>query len=148
VSAATDPGALAALHARCFATPPPWTAASFAELLADPQVWLLDDHQARGFALMRVVADEAELLTLAVDPDCRRCGVASDLLGRFDRLALAEGAAFAFLEVAETNLAARALYAARGWELAGCRPGYYRGSDGASVGALVLRKSLVGLSDS
>jgi len=136
------PAALAALHARCFDLPPPWSAASFAGLLADPAVGLLADPGGRGFALLRVAADEAELLTLAVDPAARRQGVARALLAGFDRSAAAAGARRAFLEVAETNAAGRALYAGCGWHQQGRRPRYYTRPGQPPVAAIVLGKLL------
>ena len=104
-----SPEDLAALHARCFdESPPPWSAAAFAGALAAPGAFLLTAGGA--FLLGRVVADEAELLTLAVAPENRRQGTARALLGRFEAGARARGAAGAFLEVAASNAAARALY--------------------------------------
>lgn len=138
------PEALAALHARCFTTPPPWSAASFAATLADPATRLLADPQGRGFALLRIAADEAELLTLATDPAARRQGIARALLDRFDRTAAALGARTAFLEVAEDNGPARALYAGCGWQPAGRRPGYYRLAGAPPLTAVILRKALAG----
>ena len=132
---------LADLHAACFTNPPPWDAAAFAALLSGPGVVLLADDQGRGFLLARVVADEAEVLTLAVDPAHRRAGVARDLMARFDAAVTARGAVSAFLEVAEPNAAARALYAACGWEQAGRRRGYYRASGYQPADALILCKS-------
>lgn len=135
------PGSLASLHARCFTTPAPWSAASFAAFLADPAVFLIADPQGRAFLLGRVIAGEAELLTLATAPESRRLGLARDLLARFDRQAQARSATTAFLEVAETNTAARALYAAAGWQQAGRRPAYYRAAGATPVAALILCKS-------
>jgi [ribosomal protein S18]-alanine N-acetyltransferase len=135
-----DPAALAALHARAFVTPPPWTAAAFAATLADPAAFAL---LAPGALLIgRAVADEAELLTLATDPALRRQGHARALLARFDTEARARGAQTAFLEVAEDNATARALYAACGWDPAGRRPNYYPLPGGGRVAALVLRRAL------
>ena len=62
--------ALAALHAEAFDTP--WDAASLTALLASPGVFAVE--QPDGFILIRVVADEAEILTLAVRPAARRSG--------------------------------------------------------------------------
>lgn len=138
------PQALAALHARCFDAPPPWSAASFADLLTSPRVFLLHDPSGRAFALGRVVADEGELLTLATDLDARRSGLARTLMAQFDAEAQARGARRGFLEVAEDNLAARALYAACGWAQTGRRPRYYVAPGRAPVAALILGKSLDG----
>lgn len=136
------PEALAELHARCFSQPPPWSARAFAAFLADPNVILLDDPQARGFVLTRIVLDEAELLTIAVDPGFRRRGIARDLLDLFDRSLPPRGVRRAFLEVAASNHPARALYAASGWRPVGERRGYYRAQGQAPVDALLLSKAL------
>ena len=136
-----SPEALAALHADAFTVPPPWGAASFAALLASPQVFLVADPQGRAFALGRVILDEAELLTLATDPVHRQQGCARACLAAFDAEARLRGATTAFLEVAEDNVAARALYAATGWQPAGRRPGYYAAPQGGRIAALILSKS-------
>ena len=126
---------MAALHAASITVPRPWTAAEFAVLLAAPGVFLLDEVD--GLAVGRLVADEAELLTLAVRPDARRRGTGRRLLAAFEARAARGGAGRAFLEVAEDNGAARALYAGAGYGEVGRRPGYYGGAD-----ALVLAKGL------
>ena len=132
----SDPDRLAALHAACFSThPPPWPAIGFAGLLADPSVFLIEAPQA--LLLGRVVAGEAELLTLATAPPARRHGLARRLLADFDAEARARAALTAFLEVAEDNAPARALYAGAGWTQVGLRPRYY-----GPVAALILRKDL------
>ena len=134
---------MAQLHEAAFTTPAPWRAESFAALLAEPMVFALVSPCARAFALGRALAGEAELLTLATHPDARRAGLARALVQRFEAEARARGATQAFLEVAETNRAARALYAQAGWRQVGRRPGYYlEGAANAPVAALVMRKSL------
>lgn len=137
------PAALAALHARCFTSPPPWSAQSFADLLASPHVVLHSDPQGRAFALVQVIAGEAELLTLATDPDARRQGLARALLDQAHQALRDQGVSKIFLEVAEINTAARALYEACGYAQTGTRPGYYVGQDGSRVTALILCKSLL-----
>lgn len=117
------PDQLAALHARCFACPRPWTGAEFAALLDSPHTFLLIRPQ--GFLLGRVVVDEAELLTLAVAPDARRQGIARDLAAEFAATSRARGAVHAFLEVAADNAPAQALYHAAGWRESGRRRRYY-----------------------
>ena len=116
--------ALAALHLRCFDRHPrPWSAPEFQDLLASPLNFLLT--RPNGFLLGRAVAGEAELLTLAVAPEARHQGIASALLQDFALACRARGAARAFLEVAEDNRPAIALYASRGWETGGRRRNYY-----------------------
>jgi ribosomal-protein-alanine N-acetyltransferase len=95
-------------------------------------------HPDGGMVLARVAADEAEILTIAVDPARRRLGIGSALLRLAMERAAAIGAVSMFLEVAVTNHAARALYAAHGFTEAGLRRHYY--SDGTD--ALILRSTL------
>lgn len=131
------PDQLAAIHAQCFdAAPRPWSAVEFADLLSSPHVFLLT--RPDGFLLGRVVADEAELLTLAVASAARRQGQARHLTAEFTATSHDRGAATAFLEVAADNAPARALYAALGWDAAGIRRGYYR----AGLDAVVMRLDL------
>jgi [ribosomal protein S18]-alanine N-acetyltransferase len=130
----------AALHARCFAgAPRPWSAEEFDDMLDQTEVFATDCPG--GFAVGRVAADEAELLTLAVAPEVRRRGLGRRLLAAFEAEARARGARSVVLEVAETNAAARELYGGAGYASAGYRRDYY-GPAGARVGALVLRKPL------
>lgn len=129
-----DPDALAAIHAEAFDAP--WDADTFRTLLSQSGVAACVDRD--GFILIRVVADEAEILTLAVRPAARRQGTGARLTTQAAALARAQGAARLFLEVAEDNVAARGLYAALGFELAGRRRGYYARGDGPAVDALIL----------
>ena len=91
---------------------------------------------------MPVIADEAELLTLAVDPDRRRQGLGAQLLTEYERQAQSRGAASSFLEVAADNIAANSLYIQHGYVQAGRRIGYYKTPDQHRIDALVLSKSL------
>jgi [ribosomal protein S18]-alanine N-acetyltransferase len=95
-------------------------------------------HSAGGMIIARVAADESEILTLAVSPGQRRRGIGSRLLRLAMDRAAERGAMSMFLEVAMTNDAARALYAALGFAEAGRRLGYYAGG----TDALVLRSTL------
>lgn len=134
----SDPARLAALHAGAFDAP--WDAAAFADLLAQPGVFA--EAEGDGFILIRVVADEAEILTLAVRPAARRQGIAARLTARAAAEAQGLGATRLFLEVAEHNAAARALYASLGFQPAGRRRGYYARKDGPAVDALILALNL------
>lgn len=138
MSMTPDPARLAAIHAASFTTPRPWSTQEIASLLSDPATVLIED--AAGFALGRTVADEAELLTLAVVPDRRRRGIGAHLLGRFLTAARERGATQVFLEVAADNDAALALYRRHGFSQTGRRRGYYRDSLVAAVDAIVMRR--------
>lgn len=129
---------LAALHAEAFDAP--WDAAAFESLLGQAGVHLAEAPD--GFILMRTVADEAEILTLAVRPAARRRGIGADLVARGAAGAAARGATRLFLEVADDNAAARALYARAGFAEAGRRPRYYARADGSRRDALLLALDL------
>ena len=135
-------GRLAAIHAEAFAGPhdAAWSEAAFAELLDQAGVFAVEAPD--GFILMRAVADEAEILTLAVRPAARRRGLGGRLVGEGVLAAAARGAARVFLEVAEDNAPARALYARAGFAEAGRRPGYYAAPDGGRRDALLLALDL------
>ena len=138
------PETLAAIHARAFAGQGRgWSAQEFAALLDSPYVFVC--HKENAFALGRVIADEAELLTLATDPATRRRGRARAALAGFEAEAQARGATRGFLEVAEDNAPARALYAASKWQEMARRAGYYPRAGGQAVDALILEKSLAPL---
>ncbi len=131
----------AALHGLCFAdTPRAWNAAEFAAYRADPNV--LTCESPFGFVLARVVADQAEILTLAVHPDARRKGEARALLHEVEALARARGAKEMFLEVRDDNLAAKQLYDSAGYTAAGYRKNYYQAAGRQSSSAIVLKKRL------
>jgi ribosomal-protein-alanine N-acetyltransferase len=134
-----DPAALAALHARCFTRPRPWSVAAFTALLADPAVVAIT--RPEGFALGRVTLDEAELQTIAIDLQHRQAGLGRALLADWLSAVAQQGALQVFLEVAEDNAPARALYARAGFTKAGRRRGYYRDAAG-TCDALVLRLAL------
>jgi len=135
------PPELAALHARCFTTPPPWSAADFAGFLGDPLAFLLTEGDA-GFLLGRAVAGEAELLTLAVAPESRRLGLGRKLVARFLYQARLRGAETAFLEVAADNPGAQALYAAAGFAESGRRRDYYATPGGGRIAAVLMHRAI------
>lgn len=135
------PEDLAALQARAYAHMEPWSAQDFADLLARPTTWLA--CAGHGFLLAQIVVDEAEILSLAVDPAFQRQGEARALLARLDAEASARGVTSLHLEVAAENAPARAFYDAQGFAEIGLRRGYYRGPDG-SRGDAVLMKRAVG----
>lgn len=130
-------GLLAEIHAHAFPPAETWSADAFAIQLAQPGTFGLIDPRG-GFVLARVAADEAEILTLAVLPERRRLGIARSLLLAAAGATWARGGAALFLEVSEANCAARALYAAGGFTIAGRRRRYY--GDGSD--ALLLRLNL------
>jgi ribosomal-protein-alanine N-acetyltransferase len=128
---------MAAVHAAAVPGGEAWDAAAIAVQLALPGTFGLVDPEG-GMVLARVAADEAEILALAVTPQARRQGRGTALLAAAEARAAGGGARVLYLEVADRNGAARALYARAGYVPAGRRRGYYRDGDDA----LVLRKPL------
>src|SRR5690348_15783134 len=105
-----DAPVLAKLHAQCFADS--WSADAFAGLLQNDRSLALIGHagsgaEAAGYIVVRIAADEAEILSLGVVPACRRQGLASSLVRAGGQAARARGAATMFLEVDVNNAAAR-----------------------------------------
>jgi [ribosomal protein S18]-alanine N-acetyltransferase len=135
----------ATLHATAFAHP--WSAADFETLLANKAsigTAAIDaaSDELRGFAISRLAADEAEILTIAVHSAVRNRGVGRALMtNTLSRLAASRARAL-FLEVEQGNLAAIALYLRLGFHEVGQRRGYYQKKDGSAATALVLRKDL------
>lgn len=134
-------GLLAALHAAGIgAAGPAWDEAAFAGLLALPGRIALVASGASGpagFLLLGQAADEAEIITLAVLPTARRRGIGRALVSAAAAHAAAAGATRLFLEVADDNAPALALYARAGFVPVGRRRGYYARAGGA-VDARVL----------
>jgi ribosomal-protein-alanine N-acetyltransferase len=79
-----------------------------------------------GFLVARVVDREWEIENFAVAGAAQRRGLGAQLLGEFLDLARAEGASAVFLEVRESNQAARALYERWAFAVSGKRARYYR----------------------
>ncbi len=130
---------MATTHAAAFTQSRPWTEAEFTALLDSPLTFAVGDE--RCFALVRVIVDEAELLTIATHPDHQRQGLARAVMTSWRQLASQRGAETAFLEVAADNVAACDLYATCGFSICGNRSGYYRRPNGPAVDAIVMRQA-------
>ena len=135
----------AAIHAQSFAHP--WSHAEFETLLSSKMTIggaAIDaaSDELKGFALSRVAADEAEILTIAVHGLHRGRGIGRALMiDTLSRLAALHVRSL-FLEVEQTNRAAIALYSRMGFREVGQRRGYYQKQRESAATALVLRKDL------
>ena len=104
------------------------------ELLAAPvpanntaPCWVAEnDGRVAGFLAARKLADELEILNLAVAPASRRQGIAGQLLRTAMKWAATEGIAKIYLEVRDSNAPAKAFYQSHGFRATGMRPDYYR----------------------
>jgi ribosomal-protein-alanine N-acetyltransferase len=119
--------------------------ACFAGLWSESQ-WLreLEDMQRPGIGLFLgddllalasgwLVVDELHITAVAVAPAWRQRGLGRRALVALLQRGREQGAERATLEVATSNAAARALYAAAGFREAGVRHGYYRNGDDALI---------------
>jgi len=135
--------AFAALHLQAFDRA--WSADELKRVMDGPCTFTLEavhEEAPLGFIVVRAVAGEAEILTLAVHPEARRQGLGRALVDSAATTAQTLGAEAFWLEVATDNAAATALYAAAGFEAAGRRPGYYGRKGGERVDAVVMRRLL------
>ena len=138
---AADAPAMAAIHATCFIKS--WGAAEIGQFLGIPGCLALvastsTAQSPQGFLIVRSAGDEAELLTLAVDPACRRLGLAKALLAATTGALRDAGSKQLFLEVDEGNSAARDLYRSLGAVVVGRRPRYYEYGADADIFSLAL----------
>lgn len=121
-----------------------WNQEQCLGILGLPGVWLMLaslDNDVTGFTLARVIADEAELLLIAVKPALHRKGIGALLLDTVINGAAKRGATRLHLEVRDGNPALE-LYQRLGFTAVGRRHGYYRGHFGQSFDALTLSRSL------
>jgi ribosomal-protein-alanine N-acetyltransferase len=132
---------LADIHKTCFAKG--WDKAAIGEMLGIAGTVAFVEAEGRGFALLRCLEGDAEILTLAVLPGARRLGIGVAMVNSMRAWAAEQGGTSVFLEVGEHNEAAVALYGKCGFSTISRRKGYYRGADGSSMDALVMRLNLV-----
>ena len=129
------PSELSQIHSAAFTMSRPWSAQEFEELLRNKHTHLFTCTQ--GFALVQVIAGEAELLTISVHPDAQGKGAGGTLMWMSS-----VNADEAFLEVAADNHAARHLYEAHGFAGVAHRSAYYARDLGGSVDAIIMRRAL------
>ena len=108
----------------------PWPERSFRFELTQntaSRCWVaeVDGHMV-GMIVNWLLVDEVHVATLATHPDFRRQGIAKELLAHSLRYMSGEGAVSSFLEVRESNTAAREMYRKFGYEDTGRRRGYYK----------------------
>jgi [ribosomal protein S18]-alanine N-acetyltransferase len=121
-----------------------WSAAQCMSMLSLPNCHFMIGRRLEkvvGFAIWRVVLDEAELLLFAVDPGCHGTGLGSTLLDHVATESAIVGAKKLHVEVRSDNHA-RAFYSRRGFTEVGVRQNYYRRKDGGPTEAISLVRLL------
>lgn len=116
---------LAELHKKCFPTKP-WSADDFRDLKQSGCEIIMSEN---GFIVYRIVLDEAEIITIGVNPEMRRSGIASAMIGIIEKTLKNQRVKKLFLEVAANNTPAQKLYENCGFKVVGLRPKYYDGVD-------------------
>ena len=138
-----DARALARLHSASFHRG--WGETEFEQMLGERNTLVHRLRQGRaviGFAVSRMAADEAEILSIALAPAHRGSGLSRALfLTHLGHLA-GRGIRTVFLEVEENNQPARRLYERAGFVAAGRRERYYKEAGGQELNALVMRRDL------
>lgn len=119
----------------------PWPERDFRECVdvGVPFLVATDDRGVAGYVVARHVADEGEILNLGVEGTRRGQGIGRALVSAVLRELRARGATAVYLEVRQSNAAARHLYARLGFHEVGRRKGYYRRP---SEDAIVLRAAI------
>ena len=122
-----------------------WTRSQLAGILPMAGVSMMvardGSEEAIGFSLFRTVADEAELLLIAVLPENHRCGIGRMLLDDFLDRARGDGISRVHLEVRDGNPAV-AMYRDAGFSPVGRRRNYYHASNGKRFDAITLAYQL------
>lgn len=108
----------------------------------------LVDGSVVAYAGLRVVGEQGDVQTIAVDPASRRLGIARGLLLELLAEAGHRGAREVFLEVRADNAGAIALYEQLGFERIAVRPGYYPGGTDAHVMRVALPPAPAGVGHS
>lgn len=124
---------LANLHQKCFPNKP-WSADDFRDLKNSGCEIIMSEN---GFIVYRIAADEAEIITIGVNPDFRRQGIAAAMVGIIEKTLKNQGIKKIFLEVASNNIPAQKLYENSGFVRVGLRPKYYDGVD-----AILMSKNI------
>lgn len=141
---ARDAEELARIHKQGFYRG--WPREEFASFLTEAATpgYIACDAKRRiaGFALLRLAADEVELLTIAVDPKWRGKKVGQALMRAAFADLMLTPAKRMFLEVDEQNTPAIRLYEREGFARIAARRGYYPRPDGSAATALVMARDL------
>jgi len=122
-----------------------WTRSQLAGILPMTGVSLIiaraSQDEIAGFTLSRTVAEESELLLIAVKPDRHRRGIGRMLIDDFIERSRGQGVERVHLEVRDGNPAI-VLYEVAGFSPVGRRRNYYHGRDGARFDAITLARTI------
>ncbi len=103
---------------------------------------ILRDRERVGFVIVSRVMDEAHLLNIVLDASWRGRGIAREVLTMLQQELVQKDMSLFYLEVRESNTAARRLYENLGFRISGFRERYYRTRDGGREDAVLMSKQL------
>ena len=138
ISEKPDVAALVKLHSASFQ--PGWKESDFNGMFEVAHTVAFVAQE--GFAVARLIAGEAEILTLAVNPEARRKGLGKALVKVMQEWLKSNNADSVFLEVRESNEPALIMYTQAGFVRISERRGYYSNPDGSRESAIVMRLAL------
>ena len=129
---------LAILHQQCFEHG--WSVQDFTELYTIKGTLAVIDDKA--FAVIRILAGEAEIITLGVLPDYRKHNIASAMVREIVNYCQHNQVNSLFLEVRQSNQSAIKLYHNAGFKVIAIRKEYYRNPDNSYENALMMQKTI------
>ena len=138
-----DAARLTALHADAYDDP--WSAPAFREVLSAKTGFgfgLEQGDDLIAFVLVQIAGEDADILQIATRPDCRRKGLARQLLTALETRMRMDGVTRLTLDVAADNPAARAFYRAADFAEDGVRPRYYTARRTVPADAILMSKTL------
>ena len=121
----------------------PWSEKSFAESIESPLYLFVvaqEDERVLGYVGAQLSFEDAEITSVAVDPQARGRGIGRALMRALAKEAKKRGAEQIFLEVRESNAPAIALYLTEGYEQLAVKKNFYRFP---TENGLFMRKGLL-----
>jgi len=134
---------LTRIHAEAFANY--WNPSDFNDFFAVASTFALlaeIDNAPAGMVVLRVLGEQADIMTIATRPNFRRRGLARELMNQAIQMAREIDADAMFLDVEDGNIAALQLYKSLGFANLSRRKLYYRQKDGRYTDALVMTRKL------
>ena len=140
ITTTPDFSLLESIHKQCF--PNYWRTMEFADMFMIKGAWaVICDNM--GLGILRIIGDEAEIITIATLPEYRQQGIGKKIVQSMLGLAKKQNVKEIFLEVRESNIAAQKLYLSAGFAIISKRKNYYHNEDGTCEDALIMKMDLL-----
>ena len=139
ITTSPDFSLLESIHKQCF--PNYWNSLEFADMFLINGTWAII-YANLGLGILRIICDEAEIITIATLPEYRQQGIGKKIVQSIIGLAKEQNVKEVFLEVRESNIVAQKLYLSNGFTIIATRKNYYHNEDGSFENALIMKKKL------